>query len=177
MRCPEWVALSDSERGQLVSIWMLAADKKGCIPADPLVVKRLCHLNVVPDINLFIEYEFIIADASVTPTCGQSDASVTPQTRLDKTRLDNKTPCIKPNGSTHANSIHFEQFWKHWPVKRNKQKAKRAFLSKKFEIKDVDVLIADVAERMKRDKQWSRGFIPHCSTYLNGSRWEDEYGD
>jgi len=92
------------------------------------------------------------------------------------TDTDIKNVCIKPNGSTHASSIHFEQFWKHWPVKRNKKKAKAVFIRKKFEIADVDELIADVAQRIKNDEQWKKGFIPHCSTYLNGERWEDDYG-
>ena len=88
MRCPEWVVLSDAERGQLVSIWMLAADRDGEIPADPVVVQRLCHMSSKPNIEMFIEQGFIERDANVTPTGCHDDANVTQQTRLDKTRLD-----------------------------------------------------------------------------------------
>ena len=177
MRCPEWVALSDGEKGQLVSIWMLAADREGEIPADPLVIKRLCHMDTVPNLEHFIEQEFIEYDANVTPTGSQDDANVTQQTRLDKTRLEDKTPCTKPNGSAHATSIDFEKFWNHWPIKINKKTAKTAFMRKKFESTDIDILIADITERMKNDEKWKGGYIPLCSTYLNGDRWEDEYGN
>lgn len=88
MRCPEWVVLSDAERGQLVSIWMLAADRDGEIPADPVVVQRLCHMSSKPNIEMFIEQGFIERDANVTPTGCHDGANVTQQTRLDKTRLD-----------------------------------------------------------------------------------------
>lgn len=75
-----------------------------------------------------------------------------------------------------ANGTDFERFWASWPQKRNKLRAKQAFMRKKFTPEDVDELILDVENRKKRDKQWQQGFIPHCSTYLNGHRWEDNYG-
>ena len=88
-----------------------------------------------------------------------------------------KDICVEPEGPTPANGVDFERFWSAWPVKRNKVKAKQAFSKKKFSKDDVDTLIADVIERQKLDKQWKQGFIPHCSTYLNGERWEDEHGN
>ena len=47
---------------------------------------------------------------------------------------------------------------------------------KNFDSEDVDKLIQDVESRKINDQNWIKGFIPHCSTYLNGERWEDEYG-
>ena len=55
----EWAILSDSEKGQLVSLWILAADKKGCIPNDPDMLKKLCMLDNSPDIEKFIELKFL----------------------------------------------------------------------------------------------------------------------
>ena len=86
----------------------------------------------------------------------------------------NKNICTKPNGSAHANGLDFERFWQYWPDKRNKKKAKQIFIRKKFEKEDVDELIKDVTVRIQKDSQWRSGYIPHCSTYLNGERWEDE---
>ena len=34
MRDPEWVLLSDAERGQLISLWLLAADRGGEIQIE-----------------------------------------------------------------------------------------------------------------------------------------------
>jgi hypothetical protein len=176
MRDPEWVSLTDAQRGQLVAIWLLAADRNGVIPASPRVIQKLCFLDSVPDIKLFIELKFIVDDASVTSEWCQHDQPDKIREETEKSREENKEHYVKPNGSTHANSIQFEEFWNHWPIKRNKAKAKKAFLAKKFSLEDVGELIKDVAQRIKNDEQWKKGFIPHCSTYLNGERWEDDYG-
>lgn len=68
----------------------------------------------------------------------------------------------------------FDAFWKHYPKKVDKQKAKIAFkkvISKKKIT--VDELIAAV-ERHKRSRQWQdASYIPNPTTWLNGSRWED----
>jgi hypothetical protein len=88
MRNADWVALSDAQRGQLVSIWLLAADRQGSIPKDPKVIQKLCYMDNEPDLELFISHGFIELDANVTPERRQDDANMTHQTRLDKTRLD-----------------------------------------------------------------------------------------
>ena len=101
------------------------------------------------------------------------------QNRIEEKRLENKTTMCQSDASTptRANGKDFERFWEHWPIKRNKAKAKAAFVRKQFEITDIDELIADVEDRKKHDPQWKQGFIPHCSTYINGERWEDDYGN
>ena len=64
MRHVEWVSLSDAQRGQLLAIWLLAADNNGVIPASATIIKKLCHLDTEPDLNLFIEHGFIDAPQS-----------------------------------------------------------------------------------------------------------------
>ena len=69
----------------------------------------------------------------------------------------------------------FETFWKHYPKKADKQKARVAFakVMDKNAI-TVDELIAAV-ERHKRSEQWQNvAYVPYPSTWLNGSRWEDD---
>lgn len=67
----------------------------------------------------------------------------------------------------------FDRFWKIYP-----KKVKRKEVIKKFKARNlcriVDVMIADVENRMKNDKRWLDGFIPDPTTYVNGDRWEDE---
>jgi len=67
----------------------------------------------------------------------------------------------------------FEDFWKAWPYKRNKKKAKLAWLRLKPGPALVETILAAV-EADKRTDQWQRGIIPHASTWINGRRWEDE---
>lgn len=65
----------------------------------------------------------------------------------------------------------FENWWKGYPKKVKKKSARVLWMSKQ---PDVDVLIADVANRIANDDQWRRGFIPHPTTYLSQERWNDE---
>ena len=87
MRNPEWVSLTDAQRGQLVGIWLLAADHNGVIPASPCLIRKLCHMDADPDIQLFISLGFIY-DASMTPEWRQDDANTTCQTRARDAEAD-----------------------------------------------------------------------------------------
>ena len=51
---PKWVQLSARQRGELVSIWLLAAAHEGCIPADPGLVARMALLDEDPDLDAFV---------------------------------------------------------------------------------------------------------------------------
>jgi hypothetical protein len=72
MRDPNWIALSDAQRGQLIAVWMLGADREGRIPDDPKLIQRMCFMDKAPDLNLLIAHGFL--DARVTPERRQGDA-------------------------------------------------------------------------------------------------------
>ena len=55
----EWLSLSDAEKGQLISFWMVAADRDGLIPNDPNLLQKVCHLDTVPDVKSFIDKGFL----------------------------------------------------------------------------------------------------------------------
>lgn len=90
MRNPEWVSLSDAQRGQLVAIWLLAADRNGVIPASPLVIQKLCHLDTEPDLQLFTDKGFIEPDANMTPDRRQHDAPETEAETETETETEQK---------------------------------------------------------------------------------------
>lgn len=69
----------------------------------------------------------------------------------------------------------FPEFWSVYPIKRGKKTARAKWAAKKLD-GIADRLIADVRNRIARDKQWRGGFIPHASTYLTQERWDDELG-
>ena len=62
----EWVSLSDSEKGHLVSIWILAADKNGTIPDSPQAIRRMAMLDTKPNLNKFIELGFLVTTCQPT---------------------------------------------------------------------------------------------------------------
>ena len=88
IRNEDWLDLTDAEKGQLVSIWILAADKNGELPDSPRKIQKACGLDTPPDINRFCEIGFLTTtrrrqrDANVTPSRQpHGDANVTPERR------------------------------------------------------------------------------------------------
>jgi len=97
MRDPEWVSLSDAERGQLVAIWLLAADNDGKVPASASVIQKLCFMSKEPNLNKFTDLQFIENDwrhAGVTLASTGSQRDATEKSRVDKNRVEenNYTP-------------------------------------------------------------------------------------
>lgn len=56
---PDFIQLSDIERGHLVSIWMAASAKNGCIPDDAKAVQRLISSEIKPDLERFLSLQFL----------------------------------------------------------------------------------------------------------------------
>ena len=70
----------------------------------------------------------------------------------------------------------FVQFWQHYPVKKKKQEAWKAWHKDGLESLGAEICHS-IAAHQDRDADWRQGFIPHASTYLHGRRWEDEFPD
>jgi hypothetical protein len=66
----------------------------------------------------------------------------------------------------------FDEFWSLYPLKKGKAKSEQKWKARKLDA-IADVILADVRLRMTTDRQWLGGYIPHGSTYVNGSGWED----
>lgn len=79
---------------------------------------------------------------------------------------------IPNNPITHIHKYteEFELFWKSYPRHESKSLAMKAF--KKANV-DINILLKAIAQQ-KNSKQWKDNIIPHASTWLNQSRWEDE---
>ena len=82
MRNLKWISLDDAERGQLVAMWLLAADHNGVIPASPHMIQKLCFMSDLPNLQKFIDLGFLDGewrqhDATPTPTRRQRDVPET----------------------------------------------------------------------------------------------------
>jgi hypothetical protein len=123
MRNLEWIQLTDAERGQLVAIWLLAADHDGVIMASPKLIQKLCFTEKAPDLELFISLGFIEPGANVTPERRQGDAPE--ERREEKNREDKKDkipPIIPPGGSTVVLKNQINQVFKTWEELPNLKK-------------------------------------------------------
>lgn len=88
-------------------------------------------------------------------------------------------PDINTDMKTDINNIcakeAFEQFWEAYPKKRDKAKAKAAFI--KATKKTTLDFILSALKKQKQSKDWQKEngqYIPYPTTWLNGERWNDE---
>jgi hypothetical protein len=87
----EWMMMSDEEKGQLISLWLIAADKGGKIPADKNILKKMACLDKAPDIEKFIKLQWIEHDGVTVTTKRQpNDAPETETETETETELKEK---------------------------------------------------------------------------------------
>lgn len=70
----------------------------------------------------------------------------------------------------------FEAWWARYPRKVDKKKALAlwARLAKSGGLPDLQVLLGALAWQTRTQQWQDQRYIPHPTTYLNGSRWQDE---
>ena len=182
----EWVTLTDAEKGQLVSIWMLAADKGGHIPDDPRLIQRMAMLDDAPDINRFAALGFLEGasqpdDNQLTTNCQPLDANLTHQSRSDQIRGEQSIKPLVPSPKAPAKKKYpalFEQFWLAYPAKRRGSKPKALENWKKVDQETAKALPELVANRRDNCADWAREdfkYVPHAERYLLHERWNDEW--
>lgn len=95
---PKWVILTDKQKGQLVSLWVLAADDDGHIPSDTTMLMKLCMLDEAPDLSVFDQW-FEDDVTNLTPTCQPDDANMSPQKREEEKRIEENhtNVCLEQN--------------------------------------------------------------------------------
>lgn len=169
LRNKKWLSLTEAERGQLLCLWLLAADHDGKIDMEASMIKQLTYMSKPPNLKKFSELGFVaVDDANVTSMWRQDDANMTPQSSTDKS-------------STEKNRHNywlfwFNQFWSVFPKKVAKLEAQKAWKTLSPSEKLAEEICKDVVRKTTRpDWQKDNGkFIPHPATYIRGRRWEDE---
>lgn len=66
----------------------------------------------------------------------------------------------------------FDRFWKAWPKKSDKKRARLAFA--KMSAASKKAAVAD-AEKRKREGWWATHPLMLALSYINGERWDDEW--
>jgi hypothetical protein len=136
---PDWAVLTDAEKGQLVSLWIIGAEKGGVIPADPRILRKVCMLDDEPNINKFIELGFVENhepqdDAAVASTGCQDDAKVTTTRPQDdapeaETEAEAETDISRtiPPRAAKGYTEDFEDAWADYPKREGGNPKKSAF--------------------------------------------------
>ena len=171
LRNRQWVSLSDEAKGQLVSIWILAADRDGEIPEDPAVVQKLCYLDSKPDLLNFVELGFLDKPKGyrkMASTRRHADANVTHQKQRQRqnTETDKRESA---RGTRMTDDWTIPQPWGQWAVDQGHSVAYVKAEAAKF--KD-HWLAAAGANASKRDwlATW-RNWIRRAKT-MNGGQPE-----
>jgi hypothetical protein len=69
----------------------------------------------------------------------------------------------------------FEDFYKHYPVKKSRKVAEKSWERKNITWDQLRIIVIDIRRRLKW-REWrleEPQYIPHPSTYLNQERWTD----
>ena len=160
------------------------------------LIRKQCHNEA----GHFSRNECIVTDEPADKPTGEGDTPLsgypstaeplTGEPLTDNPTQQNKdctnTPYSPPEGDVQTPVQNgskqepdwdlFEQFWRAYPRKQNKERARREW-KKINPDQALCRLMSDALERDKRSAQWQKKggeFIPHPSTWLHGRRWEDE---
>jgi hypothetical protein len=92
----EWINLTSEQRGWLVDIWMLAAERDGQFPADPALIQKLCGMDRAPDLATlqhFIDQPLKLVAVQCPSTVGQTDSPETEtETYTERERAGTRKP-------------------------------------------------------------------------------------
>ena len=86
----EWVQLSDAEKGQLISMWLIASTRDGQISDCPKILRKTCMLDAEPnlqrfkDLGLLVGTVATISGSAVAAPRQQGDAAE--ESRVEKSR-------------------------------------------------------------------------------------------
>jgi hypothetical protein len=100
----------------------------------------------------------------------KTDSSLTQAIPKTDPSLLKRSEVKRSEENIYTYTEEFELFWKSYPRHESKSSAMKAF--KKVKV-DINILLKAIAQQ-KNSKQWKDNIIPHASTWLNQSRWEDE---
>lgn len=106
----------------------------------------------------------------------QNPAGIDNGTQAEPAAKTHQTPDLKQEQRSRSlgqQAARFDDFWAVYPNRKGKADAMKKWQARKLD-GIADRIIADVKARMAGDREWLDGFVPHGSTYINGSRWEDD---
>lgn len=172
----EWRSLTDAQKGQLFSIWVLAArihkDPKtdALVPADPRYLAALTGCQVTEkSLQTIVDKGFLIPckrDASgVLSDCYPS--------RDAHAHSASASVSVSEQGESEGD---FDRFWDHYPRRVGKIDARKAWKQTAKIRPPIDDLIAAL-DRLAVSRAWlkdSGQYVPNPATWLRRGGWDDE---
>ena len=156
----DWTMLADASKLTMIACMVVASRKSGVIPNNPSYIKRVAYLDELPDLEPLISCGFLIKLQADASTCKQEQATVRPESYRD---IDKDKKDID----------HFEVFWKVYPRKISKGKARESYQSAIAKTSPERLLSGArryASERSGEDQKFSK----HPTTWLNQECWLEE---
>jgi len=127
-----WSQLTDAEKGQFVSLQLVAADTYGVIPADLSTLRKVAQLDNKPNISKFMQLGLLKKhDNQMTTACQPDDnreLNSYPQNDNPEEETGEEEE-EEVEVETYKAGEYFEEDWKNYPRKAgNKAKAKSCYL-------------------------------------------------
>lgn len=187
----EWALDKDikNELGLLLIISSLCAEKGYCFASN----RYLGELFDLPEQTISRKIKILEEKKYITIEYKKRGCEILERNiRLTKMLTDDKQKCestinknVKDNNTSINNTSinkekykkEFEEFWKHYPKKVDKQKAREKFIKLKPNEELLELIIKQL-ERLKDTTDWKKEngkYIPNPSTWLHNRRWEDEF--
>ena len=178
LRNDEFMELNDQERGQLLCLWILAADNGGVIMTSnrrhtdvthvAQQIKKKCFLTGNLNINKFIDLDFIEWDGvNMTSERRQDDVNMTPQSR----EVQNREEYICSSDDEREDQ--FDQFWNVCLRKVGKKKAQQKWKTLQCNKKADDIIAAMKNQNTHMFQFRDITKVPHPATWLHGECWND----
>ena len=141
-----------------------------------LMAKRRAEQKLIAEKDQMLALTEANTLADVSAPDKDIDIDIPPISPTGGNGSDDKPKKTKPKRDDAVLDQLFEAFWKEYPRKIAKQKARESFYrinpDQQLTQKMIDAVIAQrQTEQWKRDKG---RFVPHPTTWLNQHRWEDQ---
>jgi hypothetical protein len=162
-------------RALLPMLWLLAREAKEMDGTVDIDVDQLNFRLRLPERELIAGLKPLIDGGWLELQAGDlfSAASTLLASGLQGATPETETETDQRSLRSVRSADRFEEFWKLYPVRVAKTKAKAAWKRKNLD-KHADLIVTNITARLKNDKKWSEGYIPHPTTFLNQERWLDE---
>lgn len=166
----DYISLPLASKALAPLIWLLAAESETGdvrVDFDWLAFRlRVTEAEAQAGVTPLIQKGFLECDSGLLASRYQV---ATPE-REREAETEVKKHIARPSASR------FAEFWAAYPNKKGKAKAEKAWKARKLDV-IADRILADIQARSASDRDWLRGYVPHGSTYVNGSGWEDAIPD
>lgn len=182
----DFTNLPDEAKYHLLGIWLLATQIDNKIPNDASWIARKINANTRINIDRFLEEGHLVVHPAsealaarkqnaIAETEAEAEAEAEKAIAQNSASREENAERRKTE-NTESAKHHFDTFWKHYPKKKNKGDAEKAWKKIKQPAETLRLILAALRWQTTSHDWTKQGgqFIPYPATYLNAKSWEDQ---